>query len=201
MPKMGLLDRILLLLTGLLAAYQVVTGIDGKVPLAMLAYTIAFGVLLIAGLLILILGFDILENDLVTILATLIPLGLSVGLVVEYLPRFQIPYLIFAVLGFLVVVFSRLLISSKPATIALALVHGVSGMLIFSLPVYLSIIEQTPPGFSLVGVGGGLIGIAGLLLSFLKTGYPILNRQMILQILPFVLLLTTTAFVVGFWLA
>ena len=44
--KMTSLDRILLLLTGLLAAYQVAVGIDGLSTLPIIAYTIAFGVLL-----------------------------------------------------------------------------------------------------------------------------------------------------------
>jgi hypothetical protein len=54
------------------------------------------------------------------------------------------------------------------------------------------------PGFSLVGVGGGLIGLGGLLLSFLRAGRPILSRVMILRLLPGLLLLMTAAFVAGF---
>jgi hypothetical protein len=54
------------------------------------------------------------------------------------------------------------------------------------------------PIFSLVGLGGALIGLGGLLLSFLKTGKPILSRNTILKILPGLLLLTTAAFVLGF---
>jgi len=47
-------------------------------------------------------------------------------------------------------------------------------------------------------VGGGLIGIAGLLLSLLKTGQPILSKKAILSLFPGLLLLTTSAFVAGF---
>ncbi len=54
--KISSLNRILLLATGLLAAYQVVIGIDGLGAIPVLAYTIAFGVLLVSGLLMIILG-------------------------------------------------------------------------------------------------------------------------------------------------
>jgi len=57
------------------------------------------------------------------------------------------------------------------------------------------------PGFALVGLGGALIGLTGLLLSFLKTGKPIVSREIILHILPGILLLMTLAFVIGFALA
>ena len=50
----------------------------------------------------------------------------------------------------------------------------------------------------LVGLGGALIGMGGLLLSFLKTGQPLLSRERILAIFPALLLATTLAFVAGF---
>jgi hypothetical protein len=50
----------------------------------------------------------------------------------------------------------------------------------------------------LVSLGGALIGIAGLLLAFLKTGKAILPRDSILAILPALLLLMTVCFVAGF---
>ena len=51
---MSALDRVLLLVTGLLAAYQIVVGIDHLDTLPIVAYTVAFGVLLVAGLLLII---------------------------------------------------------------------------------------------------------------------------------------------------
>jgi len=47
-------------------------------------------------------------------------------------------------------------------------------------------------------VGGALIGVGGLLLSFLKAGKPILSHETILKVLPGLLLLMTICFVVGF---
>jgi hypothetical protein len=47
-------------------------------------------------------------------------------------------------------------------------------------------------------MGGALIGIGGLLLSFLKTGKPILSRETILKVLPGLLLVMTATYVAGF---
>jgi hypothetical protein len=201
MRQLTPLDRILLLFTCLLAAYQVVQGVEGMRTLSVISYTIAFGVLLVAALLMIILGFEVLESPLVVIVSTVIPLCLSLGLVSDYLPQYTLPYLVFVLVGFLVVVLTRYLAPGKLAVISLAIVHGISGLVIFLLPFILSLQGITQPGFALVGLGGALIGVGGLLLSFLKTGKPILPRQTILAIFPGLFLLTSVAFVTGFALA
>ena len=200
--KMTGLDRILLLLTGLLAAYQVAVGIDGLSTLPIIAYTIAFGVLLIAGLLLIILGFDVLDSPIVVIVSTIIPLSLSLGLIWQHLAAYRIVYLAFAILGFLAILITRSFsMPGKVPTIVLAIVHGIAGLTIFLLPIFLALQAAVRPAFSLVGIGGALIGLGGLALSFLKAGKPILPRETILKILPGLLLLMTAAFVAGFALA
>lgn len=196
--KMSPLDRILLLLTGLLAAYQVAVGIDHFSTLSIIAYTIAFGVLIIASLLLIILGFEVLESPVVVIASTVIPLtragsGLAAsGRLPDYLPGF-------AILGFLGIIVTRLIpFRNKLPTIVLALVHGVAGLTIFLLPLSLAFQGWMKPAFALVGVGGGLIGVGGLLLSFLKTGKPILSREWIFKLLPGLLFLMTVCYVFGF---
>jgi hypothetical protein len=197
--KLTLLDRFLLLLTGLLAAYQIAVGIDGMATPAILAYTIAFGILLVAGLLIIILGFDVLESPVVVVLSTVIPLSLSLGLVWEYLPGIRSPYLVYAIVGFLAILATRLIpMPNKVPVIVLALVHGIAGLAIFLLPVAFSLAGQAPPGFALVGLGGAFIGVGGLLLALLKAGKPLLPRPAILRILPGLLFMMTLAFVAGF---
>ena len=197
--KMSILDRIFLLFTGLLAAYQVAIGIDGFSTFPIIAYTIAFGVLLVASLLLIILGFEVLDAPVVVVISTIIPLSLSLGLVWQHLPNWRIFYLVFAILGFLAIVITRTAPTrGKLPTIVLALVHGVAGMLIFLLPVVLAFQGAVRPMFALVGLGGALIGLGGLLLSFLKTGRPILPRQTILKILPGLLLVMAACFVAGF---
>ena len=197
--KMTSLDRLLLLLTGILAGYQVAVGINGlgKVPIT--AYTIGFGVLLVAGLLLIILGFDVLDSPIVVIVSTVIPLSISLGLVWEHLASYRSLYLIFAIVGFAAVTLTRSIpIQGKLPTLILALVHGIAGMTIFLLPSVLAANGTRHPAFALVGLGGALIGLGGLLLSFLKAGKPIVPRETILKILPGLLLLMTACFVAGF---
>ena len=198
MKPISITDRIVLLITVLLAAYQVAIGIDGLESFAVLCYTIAFGVLLVACLLLIILGFEILDSNLVVIVSTIIPLSLSLGLVWEYLIIFRNYYLVFALLGFVAVTVTRQLTSGRIAVLSLAVVHGISGLVIFLLPILVSIQGETNLGFILVGIGGALIGLGGLLLSFLKTGRPILSRAAILTLLPWLFFSMTLAFVVGF---
>jgi hypothetical protein len=196
---MTVLDRIMLLLTGLLAAYQIAVGIDGLATLPVTAYTIAFGVLLVAGLLLIILGFEVLESPIVVIASTIIPLSLSLGLVAERLPALRSACLGFVLLGFIAVLVTRLIpIKNKLPILALAIVHGIAGIAITLLPILWSLTGRAPIGFALVGVGGGLIGVGGLLLSFLRAGRPLISRAAILRLLPGLLLAMTAAFVAGF---
>jgi len=92
---------------------------------------------------------------------------------------------------------TRYYFAGKIATIVLAIVHGVSGMVIFILPISISIQGTAPPLFSFVGIGGALIGVGGLLLAFLKMGKPILSKELIFSVFPSLLLLMTLAFVIG----
>lgn len=197
--KMSALDRVLLLITVLLSAYQIVVGIDDLSTAPIIAYTIAFGVLLVAGLLLIILGFDVLESPIVVIVSTIIPLTLSLGLVWQHLASYRTVYLVFTIIGFAAVTLTRSIpMQNKLPVITIAITHGIAGMTIFLLPIILSAQGQMNPLFSLVGIGGALIGIGGLLLSFLKTGKPILSRDTIMRLFPILLLLTTAFFVTGF---
>jgi len=200
--KITLLDRILLLATGLLAAWQVAVGVNGANTLPMIAYTIAFGVLLVAGLLLIILGFDVLESPIVVIVSTVIPLSLSLGLVWEHLAAYRTVYLVFVIVGFLAILLTRLLpLRNKLPVMVLAFVHGIAGLTIFLLPIVWSLTGRATHGFALVGIGGALIGVGGILLALLKAGKPLLSRATILKVLPILLLLMTAAFVAGFALA
>jgi hypothetical protein len=182
----------------MLAAYQITAGMNDLSTPATWGFTIGFGTLLVASLLLIILGFDGLENQTVVIVSTLIPLCISFGLISVHFPDFILPYLIFCIVGFSVILVSRFSAGNKIATIILALVHGIAGILIIVLPVLQSITGQTRPGYILVGLGGAIIGIGGLLLAFSKTGRPILTQEKILSVLPVLLLLMTTTFIGGF---
>jgi len=197
--KMSSLDRTLLLFTGFLAAYQIAIGIDQMDSVSITAYTIAFGVILVAGLLLIILGFEVLDAPIVVIISTIIPLALSLGLIWQHLASLRTVYLIFTIISFLAVVLTRsIAMQNKLPVIVIAITHGIAGLTIFLLPIILAAQGQVKPLFSLVGIGGALIGIGGLLLFFLKTGKPILSRDTIMRLFPMLLLLTTALFVAGF---
>jgi hypothetical protein len=196
--KSSIPGRILLLLTGVLAAYQVSVGIDGLATLPIIAYTVGFGVLLVAALLLIILGFEVLSSPVVVIISSIIPLSLSLGLVWEYLPGLSPIYFVFVLAGFAAILTTRWLApAGKLSIAALAIFHGISGLVIFLLPLMLALQGEMSPAFALVGVGGALIGLAGLLLSFLKAGRPILSQDTIYKMLPAILLLMTACFVAG----
>ena len=141
----------------------------------------------IAGLVLIILGFDVMESPLVVIVSTIIPLAMSLGLVWERLISLRTIYLAFAIIGFLAVLITRSIpVSGKVPTVVLAIVHGVAGLTIVLLPVIFTIRGAARPAFLLVGVGGALIGIGGLLL--LKAAADPLGRRS--RILPGLLLMT-----------
>ncbi len=192
------LDRVLLLVTTILASYQVVQGIDGLNNMAIACYTIAFGVIVTASLFMIILGLEVLDSPLVVIVSSLIPLSLALGLVSQFLRNILIPYGIFIVVGFIAIVITRFVGPKKLAVVVLAISHGVAGITIFFLPFILIFQGEVPAGFAFVGFGGMLIGLVGLLLSFLKAGKPLLSRERIMFFFPGLLLLTTAAFVAGF---
>jgi hypothetical protein len=200
--KITIFDRILLLATVLLAAWQVAIGVDGAETLPMIAYTVGFGVLLVAGLLLIILGFDVLDSPIVVIVSTIIPLSLSLGLVWEHLAAWRTGYLVFTILGFLAIIVTRVIpMKNKLPVMVLAIVHAVAGFIIFLLPIVWAFTGRATHGFALVGIGGALIGVGGLLLALLKGGKPLLSREAIFRVLPGLLLLMTAAFVAGFALA
>ena len=196
---MTMFDRLFLLGAVLLAAWQIVVGIDRLSQQAIIAYTVAFGVLLVAALMLFILGFEALDSPVVVIVATIIPLSLGLGLIWDHLPQLRLPFALFAGIGFLAVAITRSIkVPPLVQTIVLTLVHGPAGLAIFLLPLFAALNGQARPAFALVGLGGALIGSAGLLLFFLRAGRPLLRRETLLRLFPALLLVMTACFAAGF---
>ncbi|MFO7172027.1 MAG: hypothetical protein DIU70_003530 [Bacillota bacterium] len=200
---MNLFDKAVLLITGLTALYMVWRFAQDlqagrRPPLSAAYYITAFSVLLASGLLLIAFGYGILESRMVVVVASLIPVALSLGLVTEHAPSYGRAYTIFAVLGLIALAATRFAGPRPLAILTLILVHGIAGLIIFGLPLWLSFKGLAPGGFAWVGVGGGLIGIGGIALAFLKAGKPILPAEVILLILAPLLLLMTASFAAGF---
>lgn len=198
MYKITIRDRLLLLATVLVAAYQIIAGLDGLAPLSIWIYTLGFGILLVACLLLIILGYEGLESRGVVIVSTAIPLSISLGLVSVHLSSYFYPYLAFCLVGFGATGVTRFVLSSKASTLVLALVHGTAGLVITILPLILRIQGQVPAGYLLVSLGGGLIGLGGLLLAFLRAGKPLLSQESLYQLLPIILFLMSLSLLGGF---
>ena len=132
------------------------------------------------------------------VVATLIPLGLSVGLVTEFYQKYAKGYLIFSLIGLIVILITRFAQVGGFAIFVYALVHSIAGLLIFFIPILATKTEKAPGGFIMVTVGGLLIGVGGIALAFLKAGVPILSAETILAILAPLLLLMTLAYTWGF---
>jgi len=200
---MGIFDRLVLLLTGLVAIYLIWRFFGryrqtGK--MADIYYMIGFGVLLVAGLLLIAFTYAALENPLVVIVAVLIPAGISLGLVAEFLPQYEKGYLTFALIGLVLISITRFTGPAGLATVVLVIVHSIAGLLIFGLPLWAVKQNKAPSGFELVTVGGTLIGLGGIALAFLKTGGQLLffSGPFVMAILAPLLLLMTLAFTWGF---
>ena len=192
-------NRLLLLATSLLAGYQIAVGMDGLANLPVAAYTVAFGVLLVAALLVLILGFEAFDRQVVVYLSTVIPLSFAVGLVCQTLPALQWPALGFAVFSLAGLYALRTFSASKRAGLAaLVVVHAVSGITIVSLPVVLTAAGSVLPGFLFVSVGGAVMSLGGLLLSLQRAGKTILTREKAVLAMPALLFLMTLALISGF---
>lgn len=202
------LDRVLLLIVGLVVIYllwRLFTHYQKAKAKQDIYYIISFAVLLVAGLLLIIFGYDALNSPYVVIVAVLIPAGLSLGLVTQFYTKYEKPYLIFVLIGLIAIAISRLTGNSTSgstsplATITLIIVHTAAGLLIFILPILAVSKKRAPVGFIGVTIGGTLIGLGGIALAFLKTGNQFLffSADFVFTILAPLLLLMTLAFTWG----
>jgi hypothetical protein len=131
--------------------------------------------------------------------ASLIPLGLSMGLMNQFMPANKKYYSWFALLGFLAIAVSSIGGMSFKK-LAVPIFHGVAGLIIFLLPFKVAADGKAPQGFQWVGIGGALIGLGGIALAFLSAGGQLLffSGAFVLQILALLLFLMTLAFTWGF---
>jgi hypothetical protein len=197
---MTILDKVVLLLTGLTAVYllwRFFTRWSKAKKLHDVYYMMGFLVLLVSGLLLIFLGYGILESPYVLTVASLIPLGISMGLVEEYFPRWKKAFKWFALVGFVAIAVTSIFGIAIGRKISVPLFHGVAGLVIFLGPF---LAKKAPKGFWWVGVGGVLIGLGGIALAFLSLGSQLLffSQSFVLLILAPLLFLMALAFTYGF---
>ena len=193
-------DIAFLLLTGLIAAYlcwYFYQRYNLNKALHNLYYLMGFAVLLVSGLLLIFLGLDILSSPYVLTVASLIPLGISMGVAEEYYPTWKKSFKWFAVIGFLAIAITSIAGMDTLKKIAVPLFHGVAGLVIFLGPFFA---KGSPKGFWWVGIGGMLIGLGGIALAFISVGKQLLffSPAFVALILTPLLFLMAGAFALGF---
>ncbi len=193
-------DIIFLLLTGGLAAYlcwYFYQRYNLNKALHNIYYLMGFAVLLVSGVLLIVLGMDILASPYVLTVASLIPFGISMGLAEEYFPAWKKYFKWFAMVGFLAIAITSIGGMDTLKKIAVPLFHGVAGLVIFAGPFYA---KGAPRGFFWVGIGGLLIGLGGIALAFISVGKQLLffSPSFVMLILTPLLFLMAGAFTLGF---
>lgn len=199
---MTVLDRLILLATGLVAVYLIwrfYTRYSKGKGLHDVYYILGFAVLLVSGVLLIFFGWDLLASPYVLTVATLIPLSISMGLMNQYCKQYKKIYAWFALVGLLAIAITSIG-GMALKSVAVPLFHGVAGLIIFLLPFFVSSKGKADKQFWWVGIGGALIGAGGIALAFLVAGKQFLffSADFVFAILAPLLLLMTLAFAWGF---
>lgn len=192
----NMLDIVLLLITGLTAVYLVWRFWQRK-AIYDWYYIMGFAVLFVSGVLLIFMGYGILGTPFVLTVASLIPLGISMGIAEQYYPQWKKPFKWFATIGFLAIAVTSFAQMETLRKIAVPLFHSVAGLVIFLGPFFA---KGAGRGFWWVGIGGVLIGLGGIALAFLSVGAQLLffSADFVMLILSPLLLLMTLAFAWGF---
>ncbi len=202
---MGVLDRIVLLLTGLVAIYMIYRFIQRQKNPETAGpwnyyYIVGFLVLLVAGLILIFAGWGALGNNFVAVVAGLIPFSLATGLIAQFFPKYEKPYLWFMAIGLVLIAITRYAGMAGLAKVVYPIFHAIAGLTIVGVPYLACRKHLVQKGFSMVAIGGILIGLGGMALAFLKAGKQLLffSQDFVLMILAPLLLFMALFFTFGF---
>jgi len=202
--EITILDRLILLLVGLTAVYltyRFYKDYNENKPKSKqnIYYIVSFTVLFVSGVLIIFLGFDILKNPLISIVATILPFGIATGLIAQFYKKYEMPYLILMIIGLIAISLQQFgVINMK---MIYPVFHSIAGLTIFLVPIMSVKNKMANSNFIWVTVGGTIIGIGGIALAFLGAGKPLLGiftAEVVFTILTPILLLMALAFTFGF---
>ncbi len=200
---MTILDRLFLLVTGLIALYLIwYFGKKHKETKCVcnIYFLVSFLVLLISGLLLIFLGWDVLGKDLVAVIASLIPFSLAVGLIARFYKKSYVAYLVLMIIGLVLIAVARLGGMTSLARVVYPLFHAIAGLTIFFVPIFAVSAKKAKSSYIFVTIGGALIGLGGIALAFLKSGKQFLffSQSLVMTILAPLLFLMTFFFAIGF---
>jgi len=200
---MTILDRLFLLLTGLIAIYLIWYFVkkQKKSPCACnIYYIISFAVLLISGLLLIFLGWDILGNNWVAVIASLIPFSLATGLMYRFCKKTALWFLILMIIGLVLIAVARFGNMVALGKVVYPLFHAIAGVTIVLAPIIAAARKSVKGSYIWVAIGGILISVGGMALAFLKAGKQLLffSQNVVLSILAPLLFLVALFFAIGF---
>jgi hypothetical protein len=199
---MTLLDRGILLLTGLIAIYMLSVLFKKqkeKPGTENIFFIISFAVLLVAGLILIFTNWNSLLSPFVAIVAGLIPFGLAIGLIKKFYPKYYNLYVIVLLVGLIWIAVAKIFDVMCKGSVALPLFHAIAGLTIFFVPICAVKAGKVKAGFINVTIGGTLIGLGGIALAFIKNGKQLLffSPHVVLSILAPLLFLTALFFALG----
>jgi hypothetical protein len=150
---MNSLDRIVLFITGLTALYliwRIYGRWSQKKGLYDLYYILAFIVLCVSGVLLIFLGYEILGlggsalSPYILPVASLIPMGISIGVVEQYYKEYKKPYKWVVAIGFLTISVTSLAGMESLKRIPVPLFHSIAGLVIFLGPILAYKMDKAP---------------------------------------------------------
>ncbi len=194
--KKSILNRIIYLFTGIVAGYQIIHGMDNYSDLTTTLYTISFGILLLASLLLLLMGFEIMENDYIAVVVSLIPMSLSLGIVFDKLEHAGV-YATLIFISFVIAASLRFFAKGKVASLSIGVLHFISGAVVCFIPIILFLTNKAGFQILFISLGGIIIGTGEMLLGALKAGKTIIKKEKVVELFPTILLFTTISFVIG----
>ncbi len=200
---MTILDRLFLLLTGLIALYLI--GHFWKKQqdnpcTCNVYYIISFLVLLISGVLLLFGGWGLLGNDLVAVVASLIPFSLATGLIYRFYRKSGTWYLLLMLVGLVLIALARFGDMASLNKVVYPLFHAIAGITIVLVPIIQVAKKTVKESFIWVAIGGIAISLGGMALAFLKAGKQFLffSQNVVMTILAPLLFLVALFFAIGF---
>ena len=209
---MTVFDRLVLLATGLVAIYAIWVLMgkqkdEATKHVANIYYMISFAVLLVSGLLLIFMGWNILgllgngsgESRLVAVVATIIPFSMATGLLAKFYTEKEKIYLSTMLLGIVLIAISRFTDMGTFAKIIYPVFHSIAGLTIFFIPIMVVKNGLMSKCFYWVTVGGTLIGLGGIALAFITAGKQLLffSPEFVLMILAPLLFLTAFSYMWG----
>jgi hypothetical protein len=162
-------------------------------------YVLSFSLIISISALIVYYEWLILGNPFITIIASLIPITLSLGLVFQYFEKLKVVQVVFAISGGLLIIASYFMKVSWWQT-AIYTIVIITFLELLILPVIASSQKKSKEGFWWVSVGGFmsllLLGLMHLYVNQIQ--FYFLNVPVIFAILAPLFSLTSIAFFWGF---